>query len=76
MSKIDKAKEYIGILKFYMGILTALIIGDVSGTAKLFNSGSTGTTFWLGIISTLVLSFLFIRLARYTHKKIEDLEDL
>jgi len=37
MSKIDKAKEYIGILKVYMGILTALIIGDVSGTVPRSN---------------------------------------
>ena len=37
MSKLDKAKEYIGMLKVYMGILIALMISDVSGTAKLFN---------------------------------------
>jgi uncharacterized protein YacL len=76
MSKIDKAKEYIGILKVYMGILTALIIGDVSGTVQLFNTGMTGITFWLGIISIIVLSVLFMRLAKYTHKKIDELEDI
>jgi len=76
MSKIDKAKEYIGILKVYMGILTALIIGDVSGTVKLFNNGITGVTFCLGIISIIGLSVLFARLAKYTHKKIDELEDV
>ena len=59
-----------------MGILTALIMGDISGTAKLFNSGDTDMTFWLGIISIIVLSLVFMKLAKYTHKKINTLENL
>lgn len=50
MGKIDKAKEYINMLKVYMGIVIALLISDVSGTAKLFNAGKVGVTFWLGIV--------------------------
>jgi len=76
MAKIDKAKEYIGILKVYMGLLVALIISVVAGTAKLFNSNLLDVTFWLGILSTIVLSIIFLKLAKYTHKKIDQLEDI
>ena len=76
MSKLDKAKEYIGMLKVYMGILIALIISDVSGTAKLFNAETIDVTFWFGVISIVVLSVLFMILAKHTHKKINELEEL
>ena len=76
MSKLDKAKEYIGMLKVYMGILIALIISDVSGTAKLFNAETNDITFWFGVVSIIVLSVLFMILAKHTHKKINDLEEL
>ncbi len=76
MAKIDKAKEYIGILKVYMGLLVALLISDIAGTAKLFNAGFVGVTFWLGIISVVVISIIFLKIAKYTHKKIEELEEL
>ena len=76
MSKLDKAKEYINMLKVYMGIIIALIISDVSGTAKLFNAEKIGVTFWLGIVSTIVLSLLFMKLAKYVHRKIDELEEL
>ena len=76
MSKLDKAKEYIGMLKVYMGILIALIISDVSGTAKLFNAETIDITFWFGTVSIVVLSILFMILAKHTHKKINELEEL
>ena len=76
MAKIDKAKEFIGILKVYMGLLIALIISDVAGTSRLFNAGLIDVTFWLGIVSTIVLSIIFLKLAKYTHKKIDALEDI
>jgi len=76
MGKIDKAKEFINILKVYMGILIALIISDISGTARLFNAEKIGITFWLGIISIIVMSLMFLKLAKYVHRKIDDLEEI
>ncbi len=76
MAKIDKEKEYIGILKVYMGLLVALIISDVAGTAKLFNAGLIDVIFWLGIISIMALSIIFLKIAKHTHKKIDELEDI
>jgi len=76
MGKIDRAKEYINMLKVYMGIVIALLISTVSGTAKLFNADKIGTMFWLGIITVFVLSTVFIKLAKYAHKKIDELEEI
>ena len=76
MSKLDKAKEFINILKVYLGILTALIMGTASGTAKLFNAHEIHTMFWIGIVTVVVLSFIFVKLAKYIHKKIDELEDM
>ncbi len=76
MSKIDKEKEYINMLKVYMGILIALLISDISGTVKLFQKEEVDTVFWFGIVSVIALSLAFIKLAKYAHRKIDDLEDL
>jgi len=76
MSQLDKAKEFINMLKVYLGIIVALLISVVSGTARLFNSNTIETTFWLGIATIFVLSYLFIRLAKYIHQKIDELEDM
>ncbi len=76
MSKIDKEKEYINMLKVYMGILIALLISDISGTVKLFQEEEMNTVFWFGIASIILLSLAFIRLAKYAHQKIDKLEDL
>ena len=76
MSKLDRAKEYINMLKVYMGILIALLISDISGTVKLFQNDDTGTAFWFGIVSIIFLSLIFAKLAKYAHKKIDELEEL
>ena len=76
MAKLDKVKEYIGILKVYMGLLIALIISIVAGTAKLFNNNLIDVTFWLGIISTIVISMVFLKLTKHTHRKIDELEEI
>jgi len=76
MSKLDKAKEYINMLKVYMGILIALLISDISGTVKLFQNSDTSIAFWFGIVSIILLSLAFVKLAKYAHKKIDELEEL
>lgn len=57
------------MLKVYMGILIALLVSDISGTVKLFQNNDTNTAFWLGIVSIIVLSLAFVKLAKYAHKK-------
>ena len=76
MAKIDEIKEYIGALKVYLALVTALLMGDISGTVKLFQSGHTDFIFWLGVITIVVLSIVFIFLSKHMHKKISELKDL
>ncbi|HIP61658.1 MAG TPA: hypothetical protein EYG98_03795 [Sulfurovum sp.] len=76
MSKLDKAKEHINMLKIYMGILIALLISDISGTVKLFQNNDTDATFWVGVVSIILLSLGFAKLAKYAHNKIDELEEL
>ena len=76
MAKIDEIKEYIGALKVYLALITALLMGDISGTVKLFQTGSTDFIFWLGVITIVVLSVVFIFLSKHMHKKISELKDL
>ena len=59
-----------------MGILIALIISDVAGTIKLFRENTVDLTFWFGVISILLLSIAFVKLAKHAHEKIDELEEL
>ena len=76
MAKIDEAKEYIGALKVYIALITALLMGDISGTIKLFLNNETSFVFWLGVITIVVLSIIFVLVAKHMHKKINDLKDI
>ncbi len=76
MAKIDKEKEYIGAIKVYLALITALLMGDISGTVKLFQNGTVDFVFWFGIVSIIILSIIFMLLAKLMHKKINDLKDL
>ena len=76
MGKIDKAKEFIGALKVYLALITALLMGDISGTVKLYQSGVFDFTFWMGVVTIIVLAIIFMMLAKFMHKKINNLEDL
>lgn len=76
MSKLDKAKEYIGAIKVYMGFILASLMGTVTGTSKLYLSDNTDTMFWIGIIGIILLSLGFLLLMKHLHKKINDLEKL
>jgi len=76
MSKLDKAKEYIGAIKVYMGFILASLMGTVASTSKLYLSGEIYTMFWIGIIGIILLSLGFLFLMKHLYKKINDLEGL
>ena len=76
MANIDKAKEYIGALKVYLALITALLMGDVSGTVKLFQNNILDFTFWLGVITIVILAIIFMSLAKLMHRKINELEEM
>jgi hypothetical protein len=76
MRKLDKAKEKIGIFKFYLGLVTAVLLSIGASVISLYNEGSINVLFWLGSIAMIVLSLFFFYTAKLIHKKIDDLEDL
>jgi hypothetical protein len=76
MAKIDEVKEHIGALKVYLALITALLMGDISGTIRLFQNGVADFTFWIGTITIVILAIIFMVLAKHMHKKINDLKDL
>ena len=76
MSKLDEQKEYIGILKVYLGFILAIIISVGSGISKLYLDDKIGLLFWLGIIMIISAILVFIFIADIIHKHIKKLKDL
>ncbi len=76
MSKLDRAKEYIGVIKVYMGFLLASLMATITGTSKLYLLNNTNVMFWIGIIGIVLLAISFLLLMKHLHKKVNDLEKL
>ena len=76
MSKLDKDKEKIGIFKFYLGIVTAILISVGASVVKQYKDNAIDTSFYLGILFIFCLSAIFALIANSIHKKINNLEDL
>jgi len=76
MGQIDKEKEFIGLMKVFMGFLLAALMGVVTGLVKRFDAGHVDTTFWIGVTATVILSIAFGVLVRFTLRKIDKLEEM
>ncbi len=76
MSKLDKEKEKIGIFKFYLGIVTAILISVGASTVKQYKDNQIDVSFYLGILFIFILSVIFAMIANTIHKKINNLEDI
>lgn len=76
LSKVDKAKEYIGALKTYLGLISAFVMGIGAGVSKLYLENTISHLFYIGVIFIVLLSIGFVLILKHMHKKINDLEDL
>jgi len=76
MSKLDEKKEYIGILKVYLGFILAIIISVGTGTSKLYLAKNVGVLFLTGCFILVVAIFIFMLIAKLIHKHIKTLKDL
>ncbi len=76
MGKIDEAKEHIGALKTYLSIIVAIVLACGAGVAKLYEDGSAGLLFWLGISVMLIAIIAFIIVSKSMHSNIKKLKDL
>ena len=76
MGKIDKAKEFIGLMKVFMGFLLAAIMGVVTSLIGRFDADAIDTTFWFGVVAVVILSIIFGLLVGFTLQKIDKLEEM
>ena len=75
MSKMDKEKEEIAWIKFWIGVSVASIMGLISW---FVNNYETANSFMLAldIVSASILAILIVILNKAGLKKIKKLEDL
>lgn len=75
MSKLDKKKEKIGILKFWLGIAVATLLAIIGWAVTNFDK----IKFWLFTLSFFIalgLCIVSIVISNKINKHIDDLEDL
>ena len=53
-----------------------MIIAMGAGAAKLYIDNSNGLLMWMSVAGIVLFSIAFIFIAKYMHKKIDELEDL
>ena len=73
MAKIDRVKEFIGLLK---AMLITLIVVDTSLIAWLFNNTNLTVKSTIVIVAIAIISFSVIVLFKFILKKIIELEDM
>jgi len=73
MAKIDRVKEFIGLLK---AMLITLIVVDTSLIAWLFNNPSLTIRSTIVIVAVTIVSLSIIVLFKFILKKIIELEDM
>jgi len=75
MGKIDKEKEEIAWIKFWIGVSVASIMGLISWFVNNYESAN-GVMLILDMVSVLMISVFIVILNKTGLKKIKDLEDL
>ena len=75
MGKIDKEKEEISWIKFWIGVSVAAIMGLISWFVNNYEKANSIMLF-LDIVSIVAISSLVIKLNTIGLKKIKDLEDI
>jgi TM2 domain-containing membrane protein YozV len=76
MANIDRAKDFINNIRLYMTIIVAIILSMGSGTAKMYNAGNFNYLFYAANSLLLIFMLIFALLARFLHKKTDDLKDI
>ena len=75
MSKKDKVKEKIGVLKFWLGVAVATLLAIIGWAVTNFGKISV----WFLALSLFIIICLCVAsvvISRYINKHIDDLEDL
>ena len=75
LSKIDKAKEKIAILKFWLGIAVATFLAIIGWSVTNYSKIEVWLLI-LGFFAMIILGIAIVFLSRLINKKIDELEDL
>jgi hypothetical protein len=75
MSKIDKEKEEIGWLKFWIGVSVASVMGLISWFVNNYESANE-IMLILDIVSVLLIAIFIVKLNKIGLQKIKELEEL
>ena len=75
MGKIDKEKEEIAWIKFWIGVSVAAMMGLISWFVNNYDKANE-VMLVLDIVAVVIISFLIVILNKTGLKKIKELEDL
>ena len=75
MGKIDKEKEEIGWIKFWIGVSVAAIMGLISWFVNNYEQANE-IMLILDILSVLIIAIFIVILNKAGLRKIKDLEEL
>jgi len=75
MGKIDREKEEISWIKFWIGVSVAAVMGLISWLVNHYETASVWVVI-LDIVSVIVLTGLVAKLNQAGLKKIKELEEL
>ncbi len=76
MSKSEKIKEFIGLLKSAFGVTIAIILTLTAGLINLYYKNTFDILFYLGFILDLIFLISLPLLLKAIIKKINELEGL
>lgn len=76
MSKLDEKKEFIGVLKIYLGFILATILSFGAGVSSLFLKEEFNALFYAGAVILMLLFVVFFMIAKKMHQVIKSLKDL
>ena len=76
MGKIDEVKEILTTLRVGLSIIVGLLVVIVGSTINLERKGDTGIYFYLGLVSTLVLVVVFLKIVKHIIKFTRKIKDL
>ncbi len=75
MSKVDRVKEEIGVLKLALGALIAVDISLVAWLAQHYATASRVLVL-VGVVAIVTVSGLALWVSRIAYRRLEQLEDL
>ncbi|WP_169752549.1 hypothetical protein [Campylobacter mucosalis] len=75
MSKLDEAKERLGILKFWLGIVMGSLLANIAWLATNYNK-TEGLIVIGSVLSIVFLTVAFVIINKKIEKKLKEIGDL